>query len=128
MENDFGLSQEENEFNEDRRNKILGAIARVIGGVPALVLFNLIENFPSRMVMIDDSAWMRADLGAATKLKLDTKLYYEAINALIGSGFIFEVIDSTKKHFFKINFEMLEKFSPKKTTNSIEYEILDGSD
>ena len=121
-------------MDTDTRNAILGKIGHQIGGENTLILFNLIETFPDRLVMLQEegadhpTAWMRRDDGAYLKLHMDSKKYYESINQLIGLGLLAEV-HVNKKVLYKINFEALDTYKPDDVTtgdvDGIEYSVVE---
>ena len=115
-------------FDEVRRNKALTAIAHDYGPQATIVLFNLIDNFPQRMQLLDGQAVMKADPGAPTKLHLDSKRYYELIAALQGKGLVAEIRTDDKKFYYAINWEKLDSYFPQEEGKEVQYELLEDSD
>jgi hypothetical protein len=94
-------------------NNTLAKLAKEIGNEATVVLYNLITLFPSRIVLLNDSAWMKHQVRDA-KLLGDTKKYYELINYLIGLKYIDEA-HTKEGTLYKINFEALDQFVPRDT-------------
>lgn len=91
------------------KHAILTKLAKEIGPVPTVVLYNLIATFPERMVLLDETAWMQVDQKARQKLGLRKKEYRKALDVLLFLKFIDEV-DNGKHHLIKINFEKLDSY------------------
>ena len=121
------MTTKETNLDQKKIEQALAAIAKKIGPVPTVVLYNLITQFPDRMQLLDGVAVMKADPGAYLKLGLDSKVYYEAIAALQGQNLVREIRTDDKKFYYQINWEELDSFfeEPRPLDQDIQWELLE---